>query len=122
MLPDTLKDEAHQYSLYPVGHTPFSTTEAPVLALIRQALRDERKLNIEYEDAIGCRSQRMVWPLALVYFEYARMLVAWCELRQAFRHFRTDRMVAVTLGEAMPIPRQAMLVRWRRQQCFSLPD
>ena len=122
VLPNSLNRETNQYSLYPISHPPFSTMEAPVLALVRQALRDERKLQLEYEDADGSLSQRTVWPLALAYFEHARILAAWCELRQAFRHFRTDRMMAVKLGEAMPMPRPAMLVRWQKQQCFSLPD
>jgi predicted DNA-binding transcriptional regulator YafY len=29
------------------------------------------------------------------YAETVRLLAAWCELRQAFRHFRTDRILAV---------------------------
>ncbi|WP_245573803.1 helix-turn-helix transcriptional regulator [Neptunomonas japonica] len=34
----------------------------------------------------------MVWPLGLVFWGRAWTLVAWCELRQAYRMFRLDRI------------------------------
>ena len=41
-------------------------------------------------------------------------MVAWCELRQSFRHFRTDRILALTAGDTRyPRRRQAMLKEWR---------
>jgi predicted DNA-binding transcriptional regulator YafY len=43
-----------------------------------------------------------------------RMLVAWCELRQAFRHFRLDRIGALEVtDERYPRPRRALLQAWR---------
>ena len=38
-----------------------------------------------------------MWPVILGYAETSRLLVAWCELRQDFRHFRTDRIIAAAL-------------------------
>ena len=40
---------------------------------------------------------RVIWPIAIAFFERVRVVVAWCELRQAFRHFRTDRITAAEL-------------------------
>ena len=62
------------------------------LAAIRKAIRAERRASIGYGDAEGRISERVVWPLALSFFDQVRVLVAWCELRQDFRHFRTDRL------------------------------
>jgi predicted DNA-binding transcriptional regulator YafY len=47
----------------------------------------------------------------------ARILVAWCETRSAFRHFRTDRIAAISeLDERYPRRRLALLKEWRQTQ------
>ncbi|MCM8734944.1 YafY family transcriptional regulator [Azospirillum sp. A1-3] len=84
------------------------------LATIRSAIRTERKLEIAYRDRDGSESRRIVWPFALGFFDRVRVMVAWCELRQSFRHFRTDRILALTASETRyPRRRQAMLKEWR---------
>ncbi|WP_375139144.1 helix-turn-helix transcriptional regulator [Pseudomonas entomophila] len=40
---------------------------------------------------------RVVRPLGIGYFDQADILAAWCESRQDFRHFRLDRIQALTL-------------------------
>lgn len=62
------------------------------LAMIRRAIRDEQKLALDYRDELGRASERTVRPLALVYYSEHAMMVAWCELRQAIRNFRADRV------------------------------
>jgi predicted DNA-binding transcriptional regulator YafY len=43
-----------------------------------------------------------------------RVLAAWCELRQDFRHFRTDRIVALRLTDTRyPRRRRALMQEWR---------
>ena len=42
------------------------------------------------------------------------MLAAWCELRQDFRHFRTDRMKQAQPAGPCPLPRLRMLAEWQR--------
>ncbi len=63
-------------------------------AMLRAAVREERGLRIEYEDAVGVRTTREIRPIAVVYHIDAVLLAAWCELRGALRHFRTDRIYA----------------------------
>lgn len=62
-------------------------------AMIRAAVREGWKLQIRYRDETGAESERTVWPVILGYSDTVRTLVAWCELRADFRHFRTDRMI-----------------------------
>lgn len=62
------------------------------VALLRQAIRDERKLKIVYRSADETETTRVVRPVALIYHLECTMLAGWCELRQGFRHFRTDRI------------------------------
>ncbi len=62
-------------------------------------------------------SERIVWPFALAFFDTVRILLSWCELRQGFRHFRTDRIADADLLDARyPKRRQALLKDWRRAE------
>jgi len=63
------------------------------VALARAWARKGRKIALVYRDRNEELSRRTVWPVAIAYFDAARILVAWCELRQAFRDFRADRIV-----------------------------
>lgn len=62
------------------------------LAEVRTAIRDERKLLLDYRDEFGNATERAVRPLALVYYSETAVIVAWCELREAIRNFRADRV------------------------------
>ncbi len=92
------------------------------LAVIRKAIRAERRASIGYGDAEGRVSERIVWPLALSFFDQVRVLVAWCELRQDFRHFRTDRLTYFEALEGRyPQRRQVLLKVWREKEGIALP-
>ncbi len=60
--------------------------------VLRRAIREERKLDLNYRDAGGTASKRRLQPIAIVYFIEVIVLVAWCELRKDFRNFRLDRI------------------------------
>jgi predicted DNA-binding transcriptional regulator YafY len=64
---------------------------------VRRAIRDERKLRLGYLDAGNQPTQRVVRPIALVYYVEVAVLAAWCELRDDFRHFRVDRIASLKL-------------------------
>jgi predicted DNA-binding transcriptional regulator YafY len=90
-------------------------------AAIRLAIRAERKLRLGYRDRHGKESQRVVWPIALGYFDKVNVLAAWCETRQDFRHFRTDRITAAVPGnERYPRRRRVLLAEWRKRE--NVPD
>ena len=87
------------------------------LALIRQAIRKEHKLEITYTDLHAQESHRIIWPLGLGYFDQTRIVIAWCELRDDFRHFRTDRIKQLKVVKIRyPTRRQALLKQWRTSQ------
>ncbi|VVE43316.1 MULTISPECIES: YafY family protein [Pandoraea] len=84
------------------------------LTVIREAIRAERKLQLSYRDEAGRVSERIIWPFALGFFERVRMIVAWCELRDGFRHFRADRIETMTVTDIRyPRGRRALLKHWR---------
>jgi predicted DNA-binding transcriptional regulator YafY len=116
VLPDDLRNELDASSLLvaPGQNFPAETVD---LSVIRKAIRSERKLGIAYEDAQGAVSERLVWPFALGFFDRVRVVVAWCELRQDFRHFRTDRMSGLSPTDTRyPRRRQILLKEWREAE------
>jgi predicted DNA-binding transcriptional regulator YafY len=62
------------------------------LAMVRSAIRDEQKLHIAYQDEQGRATERIVRPIALIYYSAHSVMVAWCELRNGLRNFRADRV------------------------------
>jgi predicted DNA-binding transcriptional regulator YafY len=62
------------------------------LSLVRRAIRDEQKVRIGYRDEQGRETERTIWPIAVIYYSEATNIVAWCELRQAVRNFRSERV------------------------------
>jgi predicted DNA-binding transcriptional regulator YafY len=85
------------------------------LATIRQAIRSERKLVVKYRDLKEQESLRTIWPFALAFFDRVRVVVAWCELRRDMRHFRTDRILDLSVSKTQyPRRRHALLKEWRQ--------
>jgi predicted DNA-binding transcriptional regulator YafY len=85
------------------------------LARVRASIREGSKIRIDYRDERGGLTCRIVWPVIVGYLEQARMLAAWCELRQDFRHFRTDRIHAAEfLDERYPARPGELRFRWKR--------
>jgi predicted DNA-binding transcriptional regulator YafY len=59
------------------------------------------------------RSERTVWPIQLGFMDLARVLVPCCEMRQAFRFFRTDRLASAVDGESYPARRVDLVRRFQ---------
>lgn len=103
-----------------VGPGEAIAADAVDLAGIRKAIRAERKLDIAYRDGAGTPSRRIIWPFALGFFDRVRIVLGWCELRQDFRHFRTDRIADLTVTDSRyPRRRQALLKAWRVKEGIS---
>jgi predicted DNA-binding transcriptional regulator YafY len=90
------------------------TEETVDISQIRQAIRDGKKLRLDYRSRTGEATSRLIWPVILGYAETGRMLVAWCEMRQGFRHFLTEGMLALEASdEAIPLRDGELRRRWR---------
>jgi len=79
------------------------------LSRLRAAIRAQRRLEIVYADAAGSSSRRVVWPVQIGFMDSARVLAAWCELRKAFRTFRTDRILEAKEGAHYPGRRSELM-------------
>jgi predicted DNA-binding transcriptional regulator YafY len=81
---------------------------------VRQWIREGRKIHIEYEDEKGRLTKRTIWPVAAAYFDSMRLVCAWCESRNGFRHFRADRVRnAIFLPDRIPQSTSQLLQAWR---------
>jgi predicted DNA-binding transcriptional regulator YafY len=113
VLPEDLRERA-EFSGLMAGPGEKLEAGGIDLAPIRQAIRDEAKLRIRYDDGKGRVTDRVIWPIALGFFDQVRMVVGWCELRQDFRHFRADRIGgAKPTGKRYSKRRRALLKAWR---------
>jgi predicted DNA-binding transcriptional regulator YafY len=91
VIPERLKPELTRADIM-VPDFASSTDVAEHLALLRRAVKQQRKAAYDYTREDGQHSSRTVHPLGLFYWGKVWTLVAWCELRDDFRHFRLDRM------------------------------
>ncbi|HJQ56110.1 MAG TPA: YafY family protein [Vineibacter sp.] len=116
VLPPALREKAEFAGVIAVASPPFPAVTAD-LALLRRTIRAECKLRISYADAAGKGTQRTIWPIALAFYEKVRVVAAWCETRQDFRHFRADRILrAEALDERYPRRRRVLLAEWRQHE------
>jgi predicted DNA-binding transcriptional regulator YafY len=114
VLPEERRDEIESVGLRSAQRPP-AAPDGVELARLRQAIRAERKVWITYGDVAGNRTERRIWPIALTFYDRTRLLAAWCELRQDFRHFRTDRIAALSeTAERFPKRRRVLMKEWRQ--------
>src|SRR5262249_54360813 len=69
------------------------------LPTFRMAMRTERKFRITYSDEKHNGTVRNTCLIALEFFERIRVVAVWGETRRDYRHFRTDRILSLTLSE-----------------------
>lgn len=115
VLPQGLKPYLYDSSLImPPG---FSDVEPAVdEGELRSAIREERKISLRYIDVAEQETSRTIWPIALAYYDRKRLLVGWCELRDAFRSFRTERIAeAYVSNERYPRRRKVLLSEWQHK-------
>ncbi|NRA86790.1 MAG: YafY family transcriptional regulator [Rhizobiales bacterium] len=105
-----------------VGQSEHSDQETINMATVRQTIHREHKLLINYCDAKGVSSGRVIWPFMLIYFNGGRLISAWCELRNSIRHFRTDRIDSLLeISSRYPSRRHALIKLWREAEtCANL--
>lgn len=94
VLPENLRPELHSQAVVVPEMASFqSEATTTMLGAVRDAINERRRLYLSYTDATDTPTERIVWPLTLLYWGYTWMVGAWCELRQDFRNFRVDRIV-----------------------------
>jgi predicted DNA-binding transcriptional regulator YafY len=109
-----LPDWQRQQALHAVLQVYRFETRAPApphVATLRAACWDERALDIVYRDGAGVQTARRILPLSIVVLDRTLVLLAWCCLRQDFRKFVVERMVAASATDESFRPRRVPLLR-----------
>jgi predicted DNA-binding transcriptional regulator YafY len=116
VIPEGLRSYVSEPS---VGAKPLVSPVADTIDTndLRRAIREGRKLRLRYCTASDEQTERIVWPVMLGYDATIRMLIAWCELRQDFRHFRADRIIDATmLDEGNGLRKDELRRRWHHHR------
>ncbi len=94
-----LPGEALPNGIQDMAIAPLALSDT--VATLRRCLRERRVVRIDYRRSGSPTTvSRHVRPRALLLASGALYLIAWCEERQALRHFRLDRIASAT-----PVPR-----------------
>lgn len=113
VLPIELQRELDLSSLM-VGPDPVLCLDDKAMLTLRKAIQQQVKVEITYIDLKEQMTQRILWPIGIAFFDGIRILIAWCEKRQAFRHFRTDRIKNIAaLNEKYHPSKAKLLKQWR---------
>ncbi len=91
VVPERLRPEFDKQEIQ-VPDFPMEGMAGEQLRQVRQAIRKQIKLKMDYTREDGQQSRRVIQPLGLFYWGKVWTVVGWCELRDAFRNFRLDRM------------------------------
>jgi predicted DNA-binding transcriptional regulator YafY len=102
VLPDDVKSSLGNTLLF----SPFTRITPEIsttMAEVRLAADNRRKISLQYNDAKGDSSERVIWPLGMFFWGSIWTIGAWCELRNDFRVFRLDRITGLcVLDEYYP--------------------
>jgi len=94
VLPDSEKDRIARTEI----HAPLyvvSQADREAIDTIERAIELRTVLRLGYRDESGQDTLRDVRPLGLWFWGKVWTLVAWCEMRDAFRAFRIDRIAEI---------------------------
>ncbi len=80
----------------PMGLLPASARESLLPLELEEALEQRKPVMMEYLDAGGTRTHRVIEPLAVRRRNGELNLVAYCQLRNDQRTFKLDRIVQLT--------------------------
>jgi predicted DNA-binding transcriptional regulator YafY len=82
-----------------VPKTRSGVRSSAALAVAREALVAQRRLQLTYASERGEETERTVRPLGLFFWGKTWTLASWCEMRTDFRNFRLDRINAAIVGD-----------------------
>ncbi|MAM63299.1 YafY family protein [Maritimibacter sp. UBA3975] len=117
-LPARKAEEAKHVAL--LAYAFETKPEVPeFMATLREAAWDERAVEIDYTDRNGAHTQRRIWPLSIVYTDYAPWILAWCCKRRDFRRFLISRVARVTATQESFRPRRVPLLREMMAQSYT---
>jgi predicted DNA-binding transcriptional regulator YafY len=93
VLPEQLRERSRRTRIF-APHLDNRIESSGLIDALHAAIEQAQVLRLDYRDGNGEVTTREVEPLALAFWGGTWTLGAWCRLRQDFRSFRPDRIVA----------------------------
>ncbi len=113
VVPEVLKQNIHESPLLVGSEYQHQEYENNWIQEIRHAIESQKVIFIAYLDLKNSLSERRIYPVGLAYFNDVRLIIAWCEIRTAFRHFRVDRIQDLQqTNEKFQPDRAFLLKKW----------
>lgn len=98
VLPDKLKRQVEEFPiLVPDYHIQSDTAKRALL--LRHATDSHFVVDVGYQDEKGSVTKRRLHPIGQIFWGKHWTLVAWCELRNDYRHFRLDRIESLSVSD-----------------------
>jgi len=98
---DSLQKLEHSIRVYS-GLTLQPQKDSLFLQDVQKALIQSKVLEFHYYSQYNQQtSQRLVEPIALIFYSMNWHLIAWCKLRNAYRDFRLDRIKGLVVTDEM---------------------
>lgn len=109
--PEELRERISNTGLYAVSGN-WNDSEDRLLPLLREAIRGEQGVEISYADEHGRTTDRVIWPVALAYYEQKQILASWCTMREGVPAIsQTDRVADARVVDGRFGKRRAQLMR-----------
>jgi len=110
----TLPDDREQQLIHAISQTYRPDARMQVdgtIDSVRQACWQEELLEITYTDKTGVLTHRTILPLCLMYTDKKLIVLAWCNMRQAYRMFDITRIARPILTGRSFRPRRVAMLR-----------
>ena len=116
VVPESLRSKLVDAPLFAPQFVRHSE-QAVDMSIVREALRQEKQVDIDYVDLSGKESKRRIFPVMISVFRNSVVVAAWCTLREDFRSFRLDGMRTFEVLEVkLPKPRKTLFAEWKRSE------
>ena len=99
VLPPELRERSRRTRIY-APELDNRIEASGMIDRLHEAVEARKVLRLQYRDPSGSGTDREVEPLCLTFWGGSWTLGAWCRLREDFRNFRPDRIVAVEVTGA----------------------
>lgn len=116
VLPANIKNSSNAATLR-VGPPASEKMAKENLSAIRNAIAKQNKIKLVYQSKSAKKNQQIIWPFTIGYFTDERILVAWCEKENNYRHFNTSRIISLTiLNEHYFQSKDSLFREWQKLQ------
>jgi len=99
IVPDHLRHSDENLPLLVPSWDDYQKTYTAHSEKIREAIRLQQLVIIDYVRADSAFSCRHIEPLGLIFWGKVWTLVAWCQLRNDYRTFRLDRIRSLSISD-----------------------